>query len=583
MLKARRNAWYVVIFLACSASCLSGCSSERESTSSDAEGQRLQGELKRVVITDPERGVSSTDYFLALPDETWVPLELARAPDFEPNLPVVVRGEWVESVFHVETMERVAPSSEEELGTVEQQLLTPTPKRVAVVLFNFSNDTSQPIDPARAKELVFSGTTSSNAFYQEVSYGSRSLVGVVDVTGDVFGWYTLDQTNSGCGYQTWGSAARAKAQAAGVDLSVYDHVVHYFPRVSTCSFSGVGQLPGRYSWIKQGGSQTIAHELGHNFGVHHASSYRCRLDGVFVPIGGTCTASEYGDVFDVMGTGYRHFSGYHKEKLGFLEAANVQTVTESDSFEIAPLEQPSAGVQVLRYPVPGTSDFYYVEYRQPFGFDNFSPTSAVSNGILIRLVTIPSSGVQPTKLIDTVPSTASVGDAPLLVGRTFTDSAANVAITLTARTATSATVEVIVNGLPPNPCADGEVPFGDHCYFFTAVAQTFNNARTTCTSRGEGWNIVSIESAEENAFVSSQIGTVEHWVSGRDFTTEGTFIWATGATFWTGGLAGSAPEGAYANFFAGEPNNTGDCLRIVSGGQWRDAGCTASNRAVCEK
>jgi hypothetical protein len=583
MLNARRNAWYVVIILACSAGCLAACSSEPERTLSESGGERLQGELKRVVVTEPELGASRIDYFLALSDETWLPLELEQEPNFEPNLPVVVHGEWLESVFHVEAMELVTPSDDEAPGTLVQPLLAPTPKRVAVVLFNFSNDTSQPIDAARAKELVFSGPTSSNAYYQEVSFSSRSLVGVVDPTGDVFGWYTLDQTSSGCSYQAWGTAARAKAQAVGVDLSVYDHVVHYFPRVSTCSFSGVGQLPGPYTWIKQGGSQTIAHELGHNFGVHHASSYRCRLDGVFVPVGGSCTSAEYGDVFDVMGTGYRHFSGYHKETLGFLEAANVQTVTESGSFELAPLEQPALGLQVLRYQVPGTSDFYYVEYRQPFGFDKFSASSAVSNGVLIRLITIPSSGVRQTKLIDTVPSTASVGDAPLLVGKTFADAAASVAITLSARTATSATVEVIVDGLPPNPCADGEVAFGDHCYFLTSAVQTFNNARTTCVSRGEGWNIVSIESAEENVFVSSQIGTVEHWVSGRDFTTEGTFIWASGVTFWTGGLAGSAPEGAYANFFAGEPNNTGDCLRIVSGGQWRDAGCTARYPAVCEK
>src|SRR5689334_15648913 len=105
MLEARRNAWYVVTLLACSGGSLSGCASEPDATSSVTEGETLQGELERVVITDPEHGASSIDYFLALANDTWVPLKLDEAPDFEPNLPVKVRGEWIESVFHVEAME----------------------------------------------------------------------------------------------------------------------------------------------------------------------------------------------------------------------------------------------------------------------------------------------------------------------------------------------------------------------------------------------------------------------------------------------------------------------------------------------
>src|SRR5688572_33015959 len=105
MLKARRNAWCSAIFMAaCSVACLSGCASEPGPRSSEGGGQRLQGELKRVV-TDPERGSSSIDYFLALSDETWLPLELDEDPDFEPNQPVLVRGEWTGPVFHVEAME----------------------------------------------------------------------------------------------------------------------------------------------------------------------------------------------------------------------------------------------------------------------------------------------------------------------------------------------------------------------------------------------------------------------------------------------------------------------------------------------
>src|SRR4029453_14516868 len=126
------------------------------------------------------RGVSRFDYFLELADGSWLPLELDAEPDFEPNVPVIAQGGRVGSVFHVAAMELVTTPTTEELGTLEQQLIAASPKRVAVGLFNFSNEPSQPIDVTRAKEYVFSGTSSSNAYYKEVSYGVRSLVGAVD-------------------------------------------------------------------------------------------------------------------------------------------------------------------------------------------------------------------------------------------------------------------------------------------------------------------------------------------------------------------------------------------------------------------
>jgi hypothetical protein len=585
MHKNRSSWWSALVVAACSAGCLTGCGNATDDSGTrDTEGQSLQGELRRVVISDPEHGTSRFDYFLELADGRWLPLELPAEPNFEPNLPVLVRGELTDGVLHVTSVE---PSTvtEEGAGTQQAPLIAASPKRVAVVLFNFSNDTSQPIDAARAKELVFSGASSSNAYYKEVSYGVRSLVGALDATGDVFGWYTIDQTNAGCAYQDWGTAARAKAQAAGVNLSNYEHVVHYFPKTSSCQFSGVGQLPGKYNWINASGSQTISHELGHNFGVHHASSYRCVSDNVPVPIGGTCTANEYGDPFDVMGSGYRHLSGYQKEKLGFLEPANVQTVTATGSFDLAPLEQKAAGLQVLRFPIPGTSDVYYVEYRQPFGFDSFRTTDPVANGVLIRRITVPTRGVLQTKLIDNVPSTTSFTDAALAVGKTFTDATANVSFTLTSRTATAATVQVTLSGAPPVPtgCATGESELNGHCYFLTTAAQGFDSAKASCAARGSGWSLASVETAAENSFISSLVGTTEYWLSGTDAVQEGTFVWGSGGTFWSGGLSGAAPAGAYANFVSGEPNDSGDCVRIISGGQWRDVSCTASYRAVCEK
>jgi len=299
--------------------------------------------------------------------------------------------------------------------------------------------------PDAARTMVFTDARSTNAYFKEVSFGVRSLVGKVRADGDVFGWYTLAASNSPCDYSNWGTAARAAAQNAGVDLSGYDHIVHYFKKTSACGFSGVGQVPGKYTWINGSSASTISHELGHNFGLHHASSLSCTENGTRVTIGGSCTLSEYGDPFDVMGSGFRHFSAYQKGRLGWFEAANMVTATADGTFTVVPIEQKSAtGIQSLRVKIDSTK-FYYVEFRQPFGFDNFTTTSAVVNGVLIHRGTDYPSMSRP-ELLDTVTSTTSFSDAALGVGKTFTDAAANIKIGVTAISPAGATVTIDVPG-----------------------------------------------------------------------------------------------------------------------------------------
>jgi hypothetical protein len=604
VMSSSRNVLAVsALLVAALGSTFIACSSESEPA--EEHQSVLEGELRRVVIGDPERGIAQFQYFVELPGERWIELVTDSVQEEAINRKVVVRGQALgTSRFRVHTIEVPEPSNDG-VGTVSEPVIAPSPKKVAVILANFTNDTSQPITPEQARERVFTGTSSSNAYFKEISFGARSLVGITNVSGgDVFGWYTLNVSNTPCDYSAWGSSARSMAQAAGVNLSGYDHVIHYFPRASSCSFSGVGQLPGRYNWINGSSSSTIAHELGHNFGVHHASSLRCTSGSANVPISSTCTSSEYGDPFDVMGRGYRHMSAYQKGRLAWLEAANTVTVSAAGDFNVVPIETKStSGIQSLRVRIPGTSEYYYVEYRQPFGFDSFSATSAVANGVLIHRATDYTSLVR-TQLIDNVPSTTTFDDAALGVGRTFTDAAASISITLVSRTATAAVVRVSLSGsvpdagpppsdggtdagTPPPACGAGETLFGGHCYVVLTTAQRHADAVSACSTRtGGGWALATVSSASENQFISGLIGSNESWLGATDATTEGTWVWTTGQqTFWTGGVNGGPVGGAYENFTSDEPNDAGgaDCLRMIAGGQWRDIACTSSYRAVCEK
>ncbi len=570
---------------------LLACSSEAPPV--EEQSTTLQGELRRVVVGNVELGVAQYQYFLELVDGRWIELVTDAVAEEAINRSVVVTG-WAlgSGRFHVDAIE-VPERPSDGTGQVSEGLVAATPKKVAVILANFQNDTSQPIDQAQARDRVFTGSTSSNAYYKEISFGARSLVGNTDPNGDVFGWYTIDFSNTPCDYSAWGTNARSKAQAAGVNLAAYDHIIHYFPRTSACSFSGVGQLPGRYNWINGSSSQTIAHELGHNFGVHHASSYRCTSGGVNVPISSTCTPSEYGDPFDVMGGRYRHMSAFQKGRLGWFETANTVTVSANGDFNVVPLEtKSSSGIQSLRVRIPNTAEFYYVEYRQSFGFDNFSATAPVVNGVLIHRATDYGTVVR-TLLIDNQATTTTFDDAALSVGQTFTDSVASISITLVSRSASAAVVRVSLSaggptdgGTPPPPtCAAGESVFEGRCYVALATAQNFDQAAAACAARGTGWALARIASAAENQFVANLIGNTESWLGATDRTTEGTFVWVNGTTFWTGGPTGAAANGSYTNFATGEPNDAGgsDCLRMVAGGQWRDISCSASYRPVCEK
>ena len=150
-------------------------------------------------------------------------------------------------------------------------------KSVAVLLFNFTGDTREPWTTTGVRNVVFDGAGSVNAYYQDASYGQMS------VSGDVFGWYTIDATNAGCDYTTWANQARSKATAAGVPLANYAYTVYAFPNVSGCGWAGLAYLPGSGSWINGSMNlRVVGHELGHNFGVHHASTLACPSAGTSV-------------------------------------------------------------------------------------------------------------------------------------------------------------------------------------------------------------------------------------------------------------------------------------------------------------
>jgi hypothetical protein len=328
-------------------------------------------------------------------------------------------------------------------------------RRVAVILFNFTNDRRRPYTAEEARRIVFTGDDSVNAFLRESSYGRAGLV------GDVFDWHTIDESSSGCRFARWAEAAREAAleDDDDDDGASYQHYVFVFPHVRGCSWVGMAELPGKTSWIN--GELTVrvlGHELGHNLGAHHASALRCVEDGRPVALSESCSHEEYGDPFDMMGGGGRHTSAWNKAKLGWLSPSNLATATASGTYTLTAQEEFSADVQLLRIPWGETGLFYYLELRQPFGtfFDNFAATDPAVNGISLRLAPDYRSADR-SSLIDTNPATPGFEDAPLAVGRTFADPAHGVWIVNRGIVAGRATVEISL-GAPPAGAPETAAP-----------------------------------------------------------------------------------------------------------------------------
>ena len=142
-------------------------------------------------------------------------------------------------------------------------------QRTIVMMANFLDKTLT-CSPNIVQDIMFTNPHASiDTLYQETSFQQ------VWLTGQVVGPFTVDYTSTAtCSYWSWAYAADAAAQASGVDLSRYDRRVYVMPS-NVCGWSGYGTFIGNPSrvWIfRCDRAGAYEHELGHNFGMHHAST-----------------------------------------------------------------------------------------------------------------------------------------------------------------------------------------------------------------------------------------------------------------------------------------------------------------------
>ncbi|WP_423840542.1 Ig-like domain-containing protein [Vibrio mytili] len=315
-----------------------------------------------------------------------------------------------------------------------------------VMLVNFQNDVQEPWTVEEVTDLVFG---SVNDFYRENSNDQTWFA------GDVQGYYTLP-INSVCDTTQIYTATKEIAASNNLDIDSYSRLVFVFPQISDCGWTGKGTVGGSPSRTWVNGSltlRTVAHELGHNLGLHHAKKLECGAD----VIDGDCYTIEYGDSLEIMGTpGFTgHFNAFNKDSLGWFSidsssvAGKIVEATTDGSYVLEPYEVTPAGeakaIKIQRG-VDATSGqklWYYLEYRQPTGFDSYLGSyPALTSGVTMRLGT--ESDMSSSQLIDLTPASQITdwNDSALSVGSSYTDADAGITITTEWADSTGASVHV---------------------------------------------------------------------------------------------------------------------------------------------
>ncbi|MFN1564475.1 Ig-like domain-containing protein [Vibrio harveyi] len=402
-----------------------------------------------------------------------------------------------------------------------------------VMLLNFLDNTQAPWSVEETRELVFGQV---NDFYKENSDNQ------VWLTGDVAGYYTLPM-NATCDTWTIHTAAEDVARDNGINFGNYARIVYVFPENSTCGWTGKGTVGGNPSKAYVNGSltlRTVGHELGHNFGLHHAKDLDCGSD----IIGDRCASAEYGDALDIMGmsgiTG--HFNAFSKELLGWIStnSGNVVSVEADGSYLLEPVETPrSGGAKGLKIrrgtdEVTGKPLWYYLEYRQAIGFDSFvEGKSGITEGVIFHLAT--EDDPQSNLMLDMIPNSGlrDLDESALLVGQTYTDVQVGITITTEWANANAASVHVTfdneqcVQASPSIALASSQVVSGVAGSSASYKLNVTNNDKKACstTSFNVSANMPSGWSSTHASLTlaSGETKAVEISVTSSDSAQEGSY------------------------------------------------------------
>ena len=344
----------------------------------------------------------------------------------------------------------------------------PVTNNVLVMPIKFTDSpASDPFTPAQVDQVMRTNADGVAAYYNEVSYGQQQLnITVACATAPVpagcasrtapGGWLqSTSATPASCDFTTIGNLADQTATAAGYNLANYKNRFYVIPNLP-CGWAGLAYVGYPYqAWSNAVNALWVyGHELGHNFNLWHAGSVNCGSQ----VIGGSCSVAEYGDRFDIMGNNsgqnqQMHFNAAQKATLNWIPASSVIAHTSGTAtYTLSPLELAGQATYAVKIPVAADANrTYWIEYRQPIGFDS-GMAGYPNNGAQIRVANpfdypCTNCGGDDTELLDMTPATSgNFADAALLAGQTYTDSTNGISVTVNSATASALSVTVSMGG-----------------------------------------------------------------------------------------------------------------------------------------
>ena len=294
-------------------------------------------------------------------------------------------------------------------------------------------------------------------FYQENSYGKVSFLNTIApvvMLPHTFAWYKNDYQLNNPTQLAFPSVlmgdAKEAARAAGYPADTYNQIVVHFLGGFTGNWSGIAASGGSDVCITTPDVGTLEHEIGHNMGSKHAEFWN--TSGASVA--GPGTNVDYGSTNDVMG-GYGsggHLNAALKDRVWWLRQENYFFASESGTYRIFQIDQANLDPS-RRYALKVAKDLsraYHLEFRQ-----NLNTNPWFTNGVMIHwndwgTTGNPSSTLGSfggTQLLDlTVGSPDDRADAPLTIGRTYSDYEEDVHLTPIGKGGTTPeSMDVVVN------------------------------------------------------------------------------------------------------------------------------------------
>ena len=307
----------------------------------------IEGRLQPLMVdSTPPRLI----YQLVGPMHQWrVPLtDLEAFAGVVPGAQVELGGHWSKNGVFV--VKELLVLDEPEILGVSGRL------EVLIAILKFT-DAKVKATSRQISNFMFHDNSSVNLMFQENSFNKVS-----EMTGRVVGPYDVPiSVNDPCSADRYEREGRNQLLEHGIIPNNYDHVMYIIPdaKSSGCGWCGLGEVGGDVTWITCTLDPDVyAHELGHNFGLLHASA----------------NGEEYGDRSCTMGipSSVINFNGPHTHQLGWFDSEDILDLTVLDEpmveFSIAPLTAPAGSPDPHLIKLKGSR---YLSHRQKDAFDYY--------------------------------------------------------------------------------------------------------------------------------------------------------------------------------------------------------------------